>query len=910
MKETYNLTNQWFDCRVGSCGIAGILSPSDFGRTEFVRQGEHLSAYRLLYEADGKRYSFDHEEADCTSFYTDMDDSQDLQFDCTDRQGIIGVSLHFRLAGKLMDTAYSVKNLSRHPISLLDLSTYCPMNTHFEWGVPAGDKVICHSFVGGHSSFLYAKRCDGTAPYLLIMPQENTSLELIDTIEGKIEHQEEHNGEFYGMRRETFLNVYLLSSKAGQKALAGGTKLRHRNSSVTLQPGQTARFSFRYAWACSDEEVRDLMAESGLLDILAVPGYTLPAGMDAKLSVRSAYPDVMPVAEFPDQTDIRLTGRENGRDMYELRFRRLGENKITFTYDGGTKWTDVLFFAAEPVSALLDKRAGFLTKTRCTDRSKWYYGLFCEWNNKTNIQLSPDNYDDITGWRIYEVASDDAGFGKPAFLSAKIAERPVQAEIDALDDYIEYYVWGGLQMTEEEEYPYAVYGTPDWHAHRTSDDPGPGLTSRGARLHFWRIYDYPHIFLMYFNMYRAARDYPGIKTRLSKEEYLKRAYKTAWAMFVYPYEVDAWSADDTALMNEIVVGDIIAELYKTGHFTWAQRLRFHWDRKIKNFVVNEIDIFGSEYPFDTTGFETTHAMAKNALNNAVAKEDHFGLRRRWPIPRDKAVRFMQKQITCNMSCRGTIEPAFFWYGSDYRAQNYRALLSYMSQMGGWSILDYALYHAEDPFACLRVGYGSMLSSWALINSGSKESDYGYWFPGEELDGAACGAYEVLPSGTTWLGQEHHGGCWYYSGESDGGFCAGIRGMATILADDPVFGLFCYGGSLKQDDGDDLVSVCDGVNRRLHYISGSGKLHFILSHGKISQQLPVKFSKNRDKAVIPLDCSQVVGTDIELEISAQQFGSWTVYIDENQIGAVSASDSSKTLFRAENAIHTVTLLRND
>ena len=53
-------------------------------------------------------------------------------------------------------------------------------------------------------------------------------------------------------------------------------------------------------------------------------------------------------------------------------------------------------------------------------------------------------------------------------------------------------------------------------------DPG-----RNGRDHLWRIYDYPHIVLLYFRMYQIAMRYPEIPTALGAQEYLYRAYGTA-----------------------------------------------------------------------------------------------------------------------------------------------------------------------------------------------------------------------------------------------------------------------------------------------------------------------------------------------------------------------------------------------
>ena len=76
----------------------------------------------------------------------------------------------------------------------------------------------------------------------------------------------------------------------------------------------------------------------------------------------------------------------------------------------------------------------------------------------------------------------------------------------------------------------------------------------------------------------------------------------------------------------------------------------------------------------------------------------------------------------------------------------------MSQLGGWSILDYGLNFATDPADYLRLGYASSLSSWALVNSGTEESGYGYWFPGKNNDGATGGGFMPEPSGRAWIGK--------------------------------------------------------------------------------------------------------------------------------------------------------------
>ena len=60
----------------------------------------------------------------------------------------------------------------------------------------------------------------------------------------------------------------------------------------------------------------------------------------------------------------------------------------------------------------------------------------------------------------------------------------------------------------------------------------------------------------------------------------------------------------------------------------------------------------------------------------------------------------------------------------------------MARMGGWGILDYGLRFAPEFWDWLQLYYAPYLSSWELMNTGRAETDYGYWFPGPENDGAA------------------------------------------------------------------------------------------------------------------------------------------------------------------------------
>src|SRR5262249_16699791 len=613
----------------------------------------------------------------------------------------------------------------------------------------------------------------------------------------------------------------------------------------------------------------------------------VPNDLFARIALRTKQPIQAVEAEFPQETKIQPLGVKGDSHFYQIQFSKLGENRLTIRY-GKDQHMFLEFFSTEPLETLIKKRAAFLAHSQHRDASKWYNGLITDWNMESKVLLSPDNYDRIQSWRIYEVTCDDPGLGKPAYLAAKNAEFPVQNEVEALDYYIKNFVWGGLQQTTNEPYPYAIYGIPDWKTNRESLDPG-----RNGQRHLWRIYDYPHVILLYHSMYRVAKNYPQIKTGLPAAEYLRRAYGTARALFTVPMEIEHWSAYRTGLYNERVIVDLISDLQAEGMNTEAEKLKGHWEQKVKTFVNGQLNLFQSEYAFDSTGFEATHALARYAIEHADKPgENKSG------VPLENAQRFMQAQLASNIFCRGWLEPTYYYLGSDYRGGGGNSFtLSYMSQMGGWSVLDYALNYAPHADWYLQLGYASYLSSWALMNSGTPESNYGYWYPGKENDGGAGGGFEPAPFGQTWLNQPHHRGPWYYASEVDLGYSGALRTAATIVADDPVFGRFCFGGDWRKSGAGLEIVPRDGVRRRFHAVLGEGeqnKLHLVLQNDRFAASQSILLKEDLSAVRFRLESDNPARHTAKLLVAGLRAGKYAVLDGNRGIGEVDIKDGQQSV----------------
>jgi hypothetical protein len=737
-----------------------------------------------------------------------------------------------------------------------------------------GAVILKHSFISGNGSFLFwmrEARSSIVGPYLTMVPTGDTSLEYWEA-------------GFGGYR------VFIHSAVSGAAARTNGTNWRQPNTSLALAPngkkGDRQTYGFKFVWADDYDAVRQILVDEGKIDVQVVPGMTLPSDLSAEFALRTKQKIKAIDAEFPKQTQIESLGAKGDTHLYKVKFSKLGENRLLVLY-GDEQHVYLEFFSSEPLETLIKKRAAFIAHSQHRDPTKWYDGLITEWAMDKQLLLSPDNYDRIRGFRIYAVTCDDAGLGHPAYLAAKNAEYPDQKEVEALDYYIQHFVWGGLQRTTNETYSYGVYGIPDWKKNRDS-----AQTNRNGQLHLWRPYDYPHVIQMYLGMYRVAKYHPEIRTALSADEYLRRTFGTTVAMFTVPTEIEGREfVYGTGFYNEIVIPDLINELEANGWKDEAAKIRGYWERKVKNFVNGRMNLFQSEYAFDSTGFESTAAFARYAMLHA----DRPGGEPVSGIPLTNAVNFMQRQLDANIFCRGWLEPAYYYLGSDYRGGGGNGYtLSYMAQMGGWGVLDYALNFATNFSPYLRLGYASSLSSWALVNSGTKEADYGYWYPGEANDGAAGGGFEPAPFGQTWLGQPHHRGSWYYACEIDLGYCGALRCAATVLTDDPIFGRVCLGGDWQKKSGGLEVIPRDGLRRRFHAMLGNGKVHFISDTDRFASGQPIVLKEDLSELRFQLESDNPAKHTATLRLTGLKPGRYAFRDDEGVITNIDITDGRETM----------------
>lgn len=727
-----------------------------------------------------------------------------------------------------------------------------------------------HQFISGHGSFIYFMRASGAPPFLLLTVKPGTKLEYVDG-GGRggsnfYVHSAASGPEVGATSRSGALGPPRDEEPGGVKGSPPERKAswRQPHTALDLKAGESKTYGFRMQWANSYDELRALLYDEGLFDVRVVPGMTVPENLTAKFSVRTKARIEGIDAEFPQQTTIAPVTAASGRlsaeagtakaGVYEVTFRKLGENTLTIRHDGGRQ-TYLEFFVTEPLETLIKKRAAFLVdKQQIRDPSKWWNGVYGPYDMRAQVTRTIDDPDIFIDRMIYALTCDDPGLAKPPFLASKNVIYPDRKEIESLEYYIEHFLWGGLQRKDEERpYPYGVYGTPHWFINRDparrkayAESLANGATALRdlKKEHVWRSYDYPHIVMLYFHMYEIAKMYPEMSTYLDAAGYLNRAWETARAFYTYPYEIypEYYETYKWGLYNELIVLELIDALEQEGFAEQAAWLRNEWEKKVKYFVYDDKYPFRSEYAFDRTAFESTYAFAKYGATHDMQPDRNlwFDLKlKKWyshpSVKREDSRAFMDRQLASGLVVRGWLNPAYYTLGSDPG-------MSYMAAIGGWGVLDYAQNFAPEPYDWLQLGYASYLSSWALMNTGRPDTNYGFWFPGKQNDGAAGWQFMSAKAGSAWMGSSVPGGVtvprgpWHYDGEIDLGFGGALRMAATIVTNDPVFGWFAYGGALTAK-GDALsIEPRDGMRQRFAVVIPDPGLPFSDSIRRVQIEL--------------------------------------------------------------------------
>ena len=829
-----------------------------------VDRDKVLGQFKASYKIAGESFDFLSEDLVPQII---VNDSAKLVFSWTTPQGLLIKESFLKDTRGTLDWTFKVENKNNVSVEMTDFGFELPI-LNLDRKIKATDNYCRHHSVNGHSSFLYWNLYSGEGDKLILVPNGKTALE-------------------YTTRDNWYF------TKSSTVVDRDSDDWGIPSSSTVIRPGAATQYSFTFSKVVQSKTVEDALYENGIINVRVVPGMTVPRGEEVLFALRGKGATYKISSEYPEKTQLVKGGKSQGFSLYKVTFDKLGENTLTVSYLGKKMYLE--FFVTEPVETLIKKRAAFITeRQQHTDPTKWYNGLYSLYDMEKNELLSPDYLGDLRQDFMVGV-SDDPSNSKPVFLSEKNVAFPDSSQIASLEYYQQNFVWGKLQRTDKEyPYPYGIYGSENWYDNRSgrSGDYGSGGWGKER---MWRTFDYTTHLAIYYNLYLIATENPQWVHYLDADGYLDRAYHTAMAFFEVPYNIimgEKWAfhgwcdwAYKQGNFHERYILDIISALEEHGRQSDADKLRREWEKKVTYMLYENPWPFGSEMFVDRTAFESSYYVGEYALTEDMIPQENFWYDKnaqKWysykEYPQEPKERFMINQLNGNLALRAIYEPGYHSLGTAWGGGT--TTLEYMCQMGGVALLDYAARFADAPADYVRYGYNSVLASWALVNSGDQESNYGYWYNGKERDGAIGWAFSYYQNSHPYMRYIDVGrGPWRWDGEIDHGLTGAVHGTGAYVVNDPVFGEICYGGRLQADMKTISVESWDGV--RKHFVFPDlGRFEFTMKNDGL-QDGRLEISRDLSRMSFTIEQRSMNDHLCEIELRNLPKGQYTLRYNDSE-----------------------------
>ena len=605
-------------------------------------------------------------------------------------------------------------------------------------------RVIESSFVSGHSSYILATRASGKGDHLLIIPQDDTALEAIAG---------------YGLFPNTDLMqgkgsmFYLYSKTAAQEPWYNG----HR--SLTLSPEEEKSFSFTVCRTKGFDDINDKLYQHGNITIKVVPGMVLPLETTAHLLLQCKEP--IDTLKTSNGIEVESTVTIGDKHHYKVKLTSTGDKKITVHYGNG-KWTNLVFMGIENIESLIKARSKFIVENqRVEDPDDLCYYSFRIWNNEEDRLITEE---EAPCGSIDMGGSDDRCFAPPVFLAGKNTYYPDKQEIQVLDEFIEKFLYGKLQDKNTFQVRNSLIGLREGSWRRWD--------------YVWRIYNYPHVYNIYYQMYQITKLY-GITTSREPLKYLELAYKTALASYqdsTYEsvYETKNYldyhrgnMSKTHAPMGSPILEHLLNSLKAEGMETEYHKLRNAIENCLPFFVEEEYP-FASEYCFDHASKAALYYLAQVADDEPLKK----------------------RTVDTILASRDTT-PMWFSY-----CTNMRFIGCYPTPLLARPLYDRYDQTNEEHF--LQKAYGATLAVWSCVDPPGKGYNGREWRFNPPEKGSPEYNY-------------YRNGC--FSGEVGHGLYGNLSMLKSYLVHDTDFGVVGYGCKASETEEYYTIIPQDGIGVR-------------------------------------------------------------------------------------------------
>jgi hypothetical protein len=649
-------------------------------------------------------------------------------------------------------------------------------------------------YIGRDAGYLQVARLNGKGPALLVLPEKGTPLEAYRPIMEA--RGSGANADIFtdrsprGQTSEGFYDWTIASKGFADKEWAKAGEQWNTPTSFTIAPGKSRTIGVRFVTSPSIAAIEDTLVANKRPIAVGIPGYVVPTDQDASLFLRT--PQRIAKVESLPAGALTATKVAGAKDWarYAVRSSGWGRASLAITYADGSVQT-VSYFVTKPLDQTMADLGRFSTTQQWYENKADPFGrnpAILTYDREAGKVVTQDPRVWISGM------SDEGGGGSWVAAMAKQLDNPDPAEVAKLQRLVDETIQGRLQVPDGEHagavrksiFYYDPAAHPGYYDAATTWKSWTSWSKKDAG-DLGRAYNYPHVAIGHWVLYRVARNHPGMVTAHPWRWYLDHAYQTTVAMMR-----DAPYYTQFGLMEGDVFVDILKDLKREGLTPEATEM----ERLMKGRADHWRTLtypFGSEMAWDSTGQPEVYAWMR-----------YFGYQPQ--ADETKQVILAYDPAIPSWGYNGNARRYWdFLYGGKY-ARIERQIHHYGSTLNAVPLLD--AYRANPTnLRLLRIAYGGMMGGITNIDQ----------------QGFSSAAFHSAPDMMKWDP---------YSGDYGMGFYGHAITAASYLVKDPTFGWLGFGGNVNQASGAVItIAPKDGARSRL-FVAPAG-LWITLTAGKIA-----------------------------------------------------------------------------
>ena len=645
-------------------------------------------------------------------------------------------------------------------------------------------------YIGRDAGYLQVTRLNGKGPALLVLPEKATSLEAYRPIQ-QAGSPGAKPGDIFTDRSkraqtsEGFYDWTIASKAFAEQDWKDAGQPWNPPTSFTLAPGASRVIGVRLVTAPSIRAIEETLAAHGRVGI---PGYVAPTDQTPSLFLKSP----KPVARIESLPAGALTATPvktgSGWARYAIKASGWGRATLSITYADGQVQA-IPYFITKPLNQVMADLGRFSTT------KQWFDDPADPFKRGPSVMTYDRQADRIVtqDQRVWIAGlSDEGGAGSWVAAFSKQLDNPDAAEIAKLERMVDQTIIGRLQVADgpragavrKSLFYYDPAALPSYYDPKLDWTTWASWSKKDSE-DLGRSYNYPHVAIAHWVLYRLARNHDGLVKKHDWRWYLDHARATIVAMMR-----DAPYYAEFGQMEGDVFVDILKDLRREGMTTQADEVEALMKKRADHWKTLPYP-FGSEMAWDSTGQAEVYAWMR-----------FFGHQPQADETREVILAYDPTIPSWGYNGNARRYWDFLYGGKVPRIE--RQIHHYGSTLNAVPLFDAYRANPTD-FHLLRVAYGGLMGGITNIDQ----------------QGFSSAAFHSAPDMMAWDA---------YSGDYGMGFFGHAYAAATYLVDHPTFGWLGFGGDVSQKAGVVRITPKDGARSRL-FVAPTGAW-LTLEAGKI------------------------------------------------------------------------------